>query len=136
MASGEDRTESPGLVRYLEEPPIPLADTVGVFALDSIGAGEGYRLLFWGTRERDLPLVWQIETGASQLERRVWRRGSTGEGWHAAFAEAGIPTGKFIWDRAEEDFYVFSDTVENIDADTLATSGEVVTLAVSWLSGR
>ena len=77
-----------------------------------------------------------MDAAAARLERRAWRRGSAGEGWHAAFNAAGIPTLKLIWDDAERDFYLPSDTIDLIGLDQLASSGELLTLVAAWLSGR
>jgi hypothetical protein len=135
-AASEDVEANPGLVRYMADPPVPLDQTVGVFSVDSVGAGVGYRMLFYGTRERDQPLIWRIEAGANHMAQRVWRRGSTGEGWHAAFGEVGIPVVKMQWDSAELSFYQVTDTLESIDITKMSTSGELLTLVVAWLSFR
>ncbi|MEE9616497.1 MAG: hypothetical protein V3T90_05775 [Anaerolineae bacterium] len=52
------------------------------------------------------------------------------------FGSTGIPTVKFIWDEAERDFYVPTDTADHIDPDRLAFSGEILTLISSWLASR
>lgn len=134
VAWGAQEADGAGTAYYLEHPAVPLTQTVAVVALDSIAGGEGYRLLFYGTREDDAPLVHCLEAGAQALGRSAWRRGSAGEGWHAAFGDEGIPTVKLIWDGAE--LYSFADTVEQIDPDRLASSGEILTLLVAWLAGH
>ena len=58
------------------------------------------------------------------------------EGWHAPFSRAGIPTLELIWERAESYFYLPSDTADSIDVDRLSSSGEILTLTISWLAGR
>jgi aminopeptidase YwaD len=136
VAWGAEEVDGAGVEHYLADPVVPLTQTVGVIALDAVGGGRGYRLLFYGTREHDLPLIYQLDAAAMRLERRAWRRGSTGEGWHAAFNEAGIPTLKLIWDDAERGFYLPSDTIDLIELDQLASSGELLTLVAAWLSGR
>jgi hypothetical protein len=105
-----------------------------VIALDSIGGGRGYKLLFFGTPEHDLALIHRLAASAAELDRRAWRRGSTGEGWHAAFNGAGIPTVKMIWAEAERDAYLPTDTADRIDLEHLGASGEVVTMAAAWLA--
>ena len=50
------------------------------------------------------------------------------------FSSTGIPTVKFIWDEAERDFYMPTDTADHIDPDRLAFSGEILTLISSWLA--
>ena len=134
-AWGAEELDSAGVAHYLADPAIPLTRTVGVIALDSIAGGKGYKLLFYGTREHEQALIQRIEAGAAALERRAWRRGSTGEGWHEMFNQAGIPTLKLIWDDAESDFYSPTDTADAIDLDRLATSGEILTLTAAWLAG-
>lgn len=135
-AWGAEEVGSVGVAHYLAHPALPLTRTVGVVALDGVGGGRGYKLLFYGTREHDLPLIQRLEAGAALLDRRVWRRGSTGEGWHTAFSGQSIPTVKLIWDEAERDFYLPTDTADRIEPDRLASSGEVLTLMVAWLAGR
>jgi len=130
VAWGAQEAGGAGVAYYLEHPALPLTQTVGVVALDSIAGGEGYRLLFYGTREEDAPLVHRLEAGAQALGRQAWRRGSAGEGWHTAFED--VPTVKLIWDGAEP--YLFTDTVEQIDPNRLASSGEILTLLIAWLA--
>lgn len=136
VAWGAEELDSAGAAYYLEHPALPLTQTVGVISLDGIGAGEGRKLLYFGRRDHDAALIHPVDMGADQLGRRVWRRGSTGEGWHALFSQEEIPTLKLIWEEAEEGFYLSNDTVENIDLEKLATGGEVLTLVLSWLAGQ
>jgi len=136
VAWGAEELDSAGVAYYLDHPAVPLTRTVGVIALDSIGGGRGYRLLFYGTQDHDLPLAQRLEAAAARLDRRAWRRGSTGDGWQALFNSVGIPTLKLIWDKAESDFYLPTDTADRIDLERLASSGEILTLTVSWLASR
>ncbi|MBU0704858.1 MAG: M28 family peptidase, partial [Chloroflexi bacterium] len=135
-AWGAEEVDGAGVVRYLADPAVPVTQTVGVIALDTIAGGGGAKLMFHGTREHDLALIHRFEAGYAELDRRAWRQGSTGEGWHVPFNAAGIPTSKLIWDEAEEDFYLPTDTADRIDSDWLASSGEILTLVVSWLAGQ
>jgi aminopeptidase YwaD len=141
-AWGAEELNSAGVAHYLAHPTIPLTQTMGVIAVDSIADGKGYKLLFYGTREHDLPLIQRIEASVARLERRAWRRGSTGEGWHEPFNQLGIPTLKFIWEDAETTFYLPDDDAsgkhpeESIDLERLASSGEILTLGVAWLAGQ
>jgi Zn-dependent M28 family amino/carboxypeptidase len=135
-AWGAEEVNGAGAAHYLTDPVIPVTQTVGVIALDSIAGGRGQKLMFHGTREHDLPLIHRTEASAGALDRRAWREGNTGEGWHELFNQADIPTVKLIWDGAEEQFYQPADTAEAIDADYLATSGEILTLTASWLASR
>ncbi len=116
-------------------PAIPLTQTVGVIALDSVGAGRGPRLLYTAI-EREIPLAWPVEVGAMQLGRRARYEDDDRDGWRTLFGAAAIPTLGFTWERARDDAYVPSDTVDGIDVDKLAASGEVLTLTASWLAGR
>jgi len=136
VAWGAEEKGSAGVTHYLSQPVIPLTRTVGVIALDAIAGGRGYSLMFHGTKEHDLPLIQRVEVSAAQLNRRAWREGNTGEGWHKAFNAAGIPTLKLIWDDAESDFYSLNDTAAHLDRERLANSGEVLTLALSWLASH
>ena len=143
-----EELDSAGVAHFLNHPAVPLTQTaagldlvgdldlVGVIALDSVGNGRGYSLLFYGGQVHDLPLVYRIEAGTAELNRRALRRVGTGEGWQALFNTAGIPTARLIWDEAERDFYLPTDTADRIDPDRLAFSGEILTLATSWLAGQ
>jgi Zn-dependent M28 family amino/carboxypeptidase len=135
-AWGAEELDSAGVAHYIDHPALPLTRTVGVIALDSIAGGDGYRLLFHGSREGDLALVQRVETAAATLDRRAWRRGNVGQGWHTAFHAAGVPTVKLIWDEAEEVAYLPTDTADNIDPDRLATSGEILTMTAAWLASE
>jgi len=135
-AWGAEELGSVGVAHYLADPAVPLTQTVGVIALDSIAGGRGYKLMFHGAREHDQPLIHRIEVSGAALDRRVWRRSSADEGWHAPFSRAGIPTVKLIWDDAERGFYSPDDTAAAIDLDRLVSSGEILTLTTSWLAGR
>ena len=132
--SGEE-LDSAGVAHYLTHPAIPVSHTVGVIALDSIGGGKGYKLLFYGEREHDLPLIHRLDASALALDRRAWRRGSTGEGWHTLFNSVGIPTIKLTWAEAEQNFYSPNDTADSINLDQLASSGEILALTAAWLAG-
>jgi Zn-dependent M28 family amino/carboxypeptidase len=135
-AWGAEERGNAGVAWYLQDPTIPLTRTVGVVSLDSIADGEGYRLWFRGDRDTDLPLIDRFEVSASQLNGEAWRRGSTDEGWHALFSREGIPTVKLTWAESEELAYRLTDTVDALDPERLANSGEILTLGVSWLADR
>jgi aminopeptidase YwaD len=135
-AWGAEELGSAGVAHYVAQPSVPLTQTVAVIALDSIGNGRGYSLMYYGTPQHDLPLVYVIEAGSAQMPRRAFRRTATGEGWHVLFNAAGIPTAKLMWDGAEQDLYLPTDTVERIDPERLGFSGEMLTLVASWLAGR
>ena len=135
-AWGAEELGSAGVAHYVAQPSVPLTQTVAVIALDSIGNGQGYSLMYYGTPQHDLPLVYVLEAGSAQMPRRAFRRTATGEGWHVLFNAAGIPTAKLMWDGAEQDLYLPTDTVERIDPERLGFSGEMLTLVASWLAGR
>ncbi len=52
------------------------------------------------------------------------------------FNSTGVSTAKFIWDEAERDFYLPTDTADCLDLDRLAFSGEILTLTASWLASQ
>jgi Zn-dependent M28 family amino/carboxypeptidase len=134
-AWGAEELDSAGVSHYLTRPAVPLSHTVGVIALDSVGNGNGFRLLFYGAQDTDLALVYRIEAGTAELNRRAQRKFATGEGWHSLFSAAGVPATKLFWDGADENAYLPTDTAEYIDPERLAFSGEILTLATSWLAG-
>ena len=135
VAWGAEEIKSSGAAHYVAHPAIPLTRTVGVIALDSVGAGGGPRLLYTAV-EREIPLAWPVEIGALQLGRRARYGDDDDDGWQTLFDAAGIPALCFTWERSGDDAYLPSDTVAGIDADKLAASGEVLTLTASWLAGR
>jgi len=134
-AWGAEELGSAGVAHYVAQPAVPLTQTVAVIALDSIGNGQGYSLMYYGTPQHDLPLVYMLEAGSAQMPRRAFRRTATGEGWHVLFNAAGIPTAKLMWDGAEQDLYLPTDTPERIDPERLGFSGQMLTLVASWLAG-
>ncbi|MCP4538435.1 MAG: M28 family peptidase [Chloroflexi bacterium] len=133
-AWGAEELDSAGVAYYLTNPVIPLTRTVGVIALDSIAGGRGYKLMFQGGQEHDLALIQRIEAGAAKLDRRVWRQNDI-DGWHRSFDEANIPALKFRWDEAELESYSSDDTADAVELDRLTSSGEILTLSMSWLAG-
>jgi len=135
VAWGAEEIDSSGAAYYLEHPAIPLTQTVGIIALDGVGAGRGPRLLYTAPA-REIPLTWPVEVGAVQLGRRVRYEDAVEDGWQTLFGAAGIPTVRFTWERAGDDAYLPGDMVEGIDVDKLASSGEVLTLTASWLAER
>jgi hypothetical protein len=135
-AWGAEETDSAGADHYVSGPIVPLTSTVAVISLDSIADGGGYRLLIHGDSGGDLPLTNRFEVSASRLDRRAWRRGATSEGWHALIGSQAIPTVKLTWAESEDLAYQLTDTVDAIDPERLANSGEILTLAVAWLAGQ
>jgi hypothetical protein len=135
-AWGAEERDSAGVERYLSDPIVPLTRTVAVISLDSIADGAGYRLWIRGDRDRDLPLTHRFEVSASHLGREAWRKGVTGEGWHALFSRQAIPTVKLTWAESEDLAYRLTDTADTIDPERLANSGEILTLAVAWLASQ
>jgi len=136
VAWGGEELGSAGVDYYLDRPLVPLTRTVGVIALDSLAGPRGYKLLIYGIQDRDQPLVQSMELSADQLDRRAWRRSNAVEGWYTLFESVGLPTVKLIWAEAEEDFYLPTDSADSIDLEHLASSGEILTLAISWLASR
>ncbi len=135
-AWGAEELGSLGVTHYLTHPILPLTRTVGVVALDGIGNGRGFRLQYYGTPSNDLPMIHAITAGTAELNRRAWHKVDSGAGWQTRFGERGLPTTLLIWDQAERDFYAPTDTAAAIDPDRLAFSGQILTLAVSWLAGE
>jgi hypothetical protein len=135
-AWGAEERDSAGVDHYLSDPIVPLTHTVAVISLDSIADGAGYRLWFRGDSARDLPLTHRLEVSASQLGREAWRKGATSEGWHARFSQHGIPTAKLTWAESDSLVYRLADTVDAIDPERLANSGEILTLAAAWLASQ
>ncbi|MCP4593763.1 MAG: M20/M25/M40 family metallo-hydrolase, partial [bacterium] len=99
VAWGAEEIKSSGAAHYLAHPAIPLTRTVGIIALDSIGAGRGPRLLYTAI-EREIPLAWPVEVGAMQLGRRARYEDDDRDGWRTLFGAAAIPTLGFTWERA------------------------------------
>jgi Zn-dependent M28 family amino/carboxypeptidase len=135
-AWGAEERDSAGVSHYLADPIVPLTRTVGVISLDSIADGDGYRLWFRADRENDAPLSYRLEASAAQLDRDGWRKGASEQGWHALFSRSGLPSVKLTWADAEDLSYRLNDTADNVDPARLANSGEIVTLAVSWLADQ
>ncbi|MFP4346116.1 MAG: M20/M25/M40 family metallo-hydrolase, partial [Anaerolineales bacterium] len=135
-AWGADERGHAGVQHYLDEPTVPLTRTVGVLSAESVGNGRGYSLLFFGVLEPDRPLTYRFETGTAQLGRRAQLRVDNGTGWHLLFNAAGIPTTKLIWGEAEAHHYLPADDAAAVALERLDFSGELLTLATSWLVSR
>jgi Zn-dependent M28 family amino/carboxypeptidase len=133
VAWGSEEAGNETTQAFLEDPPIPLEQIVGVIAIDSIAAGSRYRLLS-ATREQGTILSWPITAGAGALERQVRATVDSSDGWQALFSAQGLPTLRFVWDGAEYSRYDRSDTVDNLDIERLTCSGEILILTASWLA--
>jgi Zn-dependent M28 family amino/carboxypeptidase len=132
---GEER-DSAGVGHYLGHPVVPLTRTVAAISLDSIADGAGYRLWFHGDADKDLPLTHRLEVSAAQLDREAWRKGAVDQGWQELFARRAIPAVELTWAESEDLAYRLTDTADALDPERLANSGEILTLAVSWLAAQ
>ncbi len=117
---------------YVEHPPYPLADTVGMLQLDMVGAGTPTLSIDEGGLVADQSILSAEQLGISVLAE------ASGGSDHAPFKAAGVPATLYIWwtDHAPGLVYhVPEDDIRNIEPERLQAAGELTQLTAinfSW----
>ena len=116
-----------GSTYYVAHPRFPLTSTVGMLALDMVGAGADELFLDAGgmVADQSLAAAAELALGASSQ--------SLGRSDHAPFVAAGVPATLFIrWDGLDPRivYHVPSDDVNGIEPSKLRTAGELASLVV------
>jgi hypothetical protein len=104
-----------GSVHFVERPPLPLSQVVGLLNLDMIGRLEPRGLFVQGT---DTSPAWPELLEAANREPELRLRllgGGTGPSDHASFFHMGVPV-LFFFTGIHSDYHRPSDTAERIDA--------------------
>jgi Zn-dependent M28 family amino/carboxypeptidase/uncharacterized protein YchJ len=122
-----------GAQHYVAHPAYPVTDTLLMLELDTVGAGRGYYLDVHAVRGKSPGLSHVLNNGAEQLKRRVSTEAYQGDGGHVPFHDNGVLTALLSWSDAR-DLRTPKDTAETIDLPKLATTGEVVSLALYLLA--
>lgn len=117
--------------RALADSPIaPVTQTLGVLNLDTVGASDGYYLTLAGTDAHEGPLLSSLLLAGDLLSRRVTsgRTELNSLGTDEVLRGLGYPTVQLFWPDARN-LNTPLDTPDTLQADKLATTGEVVALA-------
>ena len=145
-----------GSTYYTENPVLSLEETVGVFILDAVGAGEGYYLEASGLLSQDGSLLYTMQTVEDQVDGRlhltydpegegsahdqrehfyriVDRTGLRALSDHLPFRERGVPSLLIRWRGANETNQPDGDA-EDVDPAWLNYAGRMVSLAVMVLA--
>ena len=122
-----------GAQHYVAHPTYPLTDTLLVLELDTVGAGVGYYLDVHTERGKSPTLSYVFNNGAEQLKRRVSMEAYQDDGGHAPFHDNDVLAALLTWNDARH-LRTPQDTVEEIDLPKLATTGEMVSLALYLLA--
>ena len=120
-----------GSTYYVEHPSYPLTSTVGMLALDMVGAGTDRLYVDSGGMVADQSLASAALLGIPSQGQ------SMGRSDHAPFVGAGVPATLYIWwDGVAPDviYHVPQDDVANIAPAKLKTAGEMVDLVLFDLS--
>ena len=118
---------------YADHPAVPLDQTLGLLELDTVGSAASYYLDLEGNNDLDGELLFNLRLAADLLERRVSPATYKGGNTHAVFHTRGVPSLLLSWPKAY-DTHTPLDTPDTMDANKLATTGEVVALAAMMLT--
>jgi Zn-dependent M28 family amino/carboxypeptidase len=122
-----------GSNHYVQEPVLPLTNTIAILQLDGLGGGDGFYPGLNASPESDGYLIQYVTTSAEQLQQKLVHIPSPGESDHVPFAEQGIPAALFSWRLADES-NLPDDLASGVSPERLAISGRVVTLALMMMA--
>jgi len=124
-----------GSTHYVEHPPIPLADTVAMVNLDSVGRMEGRRLFVLGVGS-GTGLRALVEEAARGLDVELaLREDAFGPADHIPFYSRGRPI-LFFFTGTHADYHRPTDTWEKVNAQGLRTVVAVAFRTIRALADR
>ena len=113
---------------------MPLTATLGVLNLDDVGAGRGFFLTYQGDRSREALTNQSLAFASTVLNARADVKQVEDIGDQTTFQRAGLPATLVIWADANDDANTTKDTADKLDEVKLRRSGQVVSLALRWLT--
>ncbi|MCB9154071.1 MAG: M20/M25/M40 family metallo-hydrolase [Caldilineae bacterium] len=129
-----DEINQAGSRAYLANPSVPLTATLGVLNLDDVGAGRGFFLTYQGDRSREALTNQSLAFASTVLNARADVKQVEDIGDQTTFQRAGLPATLVIWADANDDANTTKDTADKLDEVKLRRSGQVVSLALRWLT--
>jgi Zn-dependent M28 family amino/carboxypeptidase len=132
--AGQEAHEA-GSSYYLENPVIPLEQTVGAIQLDGVGGGAAFRFEGQGNWETDGILMLPMDLSSGLLDVRI-KISSPDPIPHddIPFRAANIPTLFLTWQGANEDNWP-DHLADEYNADFMYVSGRVLTLVLMTAAG-
>lgn len=124
-----------GSTHYVKHPPIPLADTVAMVNLDSVGRMQGRRLYVMGVGSGTGLRQMVEEAGRGLDVELALREDAVGPSDHTAFYTRERPV-LFFFTGTHADYHRPTDTWEKINAQGLRTVVSVAFRAIRALADR
>ncbi len=118
---------------YVDNPAIPLDDTVAMLQMDSVAGGDGFYLEAQGDRRTEATLRFAMERASELVESRLSLESPEGVSDQRPFREAGIPSLLLIWKGASEDNYP-DELADEIEPYRLSMTGRAVALGAMMLA--
>ncbi|MCP4423790.1 MAG: M28 family peptidase, partial [Chloroflexi bacterium] len=114
---------------YISHPVFSLTNTASVIVLDSVGGGDGHRLMAQGNWDREGLMLFGAEQADGVLDGRLRTSVSADQSDDIPFRAADLPTLFLTWTDASEENWS-DDLADEIDPANLAISGRMTTLAI------
>jgi hypothetical protein len=133
VALGAEEADLASTRRLLAAPGAPLDGALGYLLLDGVGNARSYYLTFDGDPARDGRLLHDLTLAAGPVDRRVRPGNYEAANSHDVLHEEGLPAVLLFWPDAYHPHRP-EDTPDLLDPHKLATTGEVLTLALYTLS--
>jgi Zn-dependent M28 family amino/carboxypeptidase len=122
-----------GSQHYVQDPAVPLDQTVAMLQLDAVGGGDGYYLEAQGGGDREGLLLFALATAEEWVDGRLAIKALWAEGDHVTFREVGIPTLLIAWrDASERNWPV--GLADEVEPYRLGVTGRVLSLALMALA--
>jgi Zn-dependent M28 family amino/carboxypeptidase len=118
---------------YVENPVLPLEQTVAMLQLDAVGGGRGYYLEAQGGGEREGLLLFNLMVAEDWVDGRLALKDRWSRSDQVSFREAGIPTLLLTWREASEDNWPV-EIADLVEPYRLGVTGRMVSLAVMALA--
>jgi len=124
-----------GSRHYVDDPVHPMAKTVAVIQLDSVGQGRGFYNDAFGNEPQEALLMAELDRAARQVESRLTLNAHERGSDHEPFHEKGVPSVMLTWERPEH-MHTPYDTADKIDVNKMAATGRMTALALMSLANE
>jgi len=133
VAAGAEELDDMSSRTLFADASSSLANPLGIVCLDQVGQARSYYLTWDGDKNRDGRLLSALTLAADLADRRASPGVYHGENSHQVAQEPGLPAVLLFWPDADN-VHQPGDTPDSIDLGKLATTGEVLTLALAILA--
>ncbi len=132
-AWGAQEVGEAGSSYYVQNPVVPLENTVMAVQMDAIAGGSGYYLEATFDWDREAELIFTIRIAEDAVDGRLARTNDETEGDHVPLREAGVPTLPLAWRGADENNMPLGYDDE-VDPYRLGVTGRMVALTLMTLA--